>query len=122
MRFVNSALEASSVAFRFPPVLGVDELSLLLKKSAGTILADRCRAPHLLPPDVTPPGSKQPLWLTCDVLAWLAQFRRPTAPPPPSQAAMPRRGTSTKSERIEAHRRGITVAQLRGVEGQHAAR
>lgn len=59
----------------FPPVLGLDGLSVLLHKAPSSILADRCRAPHRLPPACTPPGCKQPLWLTADVLAWLTEFK-----------------------------------------------
>ena len=36
----------AAVGSQMPPVLGVSELSILLKKSPAVILADRCRAPH----------------------------------------------------------------------------
>jgi len=106
----------------FPPVIGLGELSVLLRKTPASVLADRSRAPHLIPPDCTPPGSKQPLWLLTDVLAWLAQFRRP-AVPPPAVAAAPRRGAPTKRERLLAARSGVTVPALRSglVEVQHVA-
>lgn len=100
-------------AFRFPPVVGVDELAILLKKSAATILADRSRAPHLLPPDSTPPGSRQPLWLLADVLTWLTQFRSPTVTQPRSIGNSQRRGAPTKAERIKANGQGISVTELR---------
>ena len=85
-------------------VLGIAELSVLLKKSAPAIIADRSRAPHRVPPSCEPPGSKQPLWILEDVIAWLRTHQRPTtaptapaAPPPPPR----RRGRPTKREQLE---------------------
>jgi hypothetical protein len=101
---------------QFPPIVGIGELSVLLRKTPASILADRCRAPHLIPPDCTPPGSKQPLWLLQDVLNWLAQFRRPAV------AVAPRRGAPTKRERLLAQQAGVSVPELRaGSEVQHVA-
>lgn len=97
----------------FPPIIGVGELSLLLRKSPASILADRCRAPHLIPPDATPPGSKQPLWLLEDVFAWLVQFRRPAAPQPAPATSIGRRGAPTKKERQAAAVAGVSVADYR---------
>lgn len=94
----------------FPPVLGIGELSVLLKKSPATILADRSRAPHLLPPDCTPQGSRQPLWLLADVLLWLGQFRRPVVS---SQGPHLRRGAPTKRERLLARQAGVSVSEWR---------
>lgn len=74
----------------YPPVIGLDGLSGLLGKAPSSILADRCRAPHRLPPACTPPGCKQPLWLTQDVLDWLAKHREPEIAAP--AVAAPRRG------------------------------
>lgn len=101
----------SDLGISFPPVIGVGELSVLLRKSPASILADRCRAPHLIPPDVTPPGSKQPLWLLQDVLDWLAQFRRPAAPGPAVFQTRP--GAPSKKERLWAQQVGVTVPELR---------
>lgn len=100
----------------YPPIIGVSELSVLLRKSPASLLADRCRAPHLLPPDCTPPGSKQPLWLLQDVLEWLAQFRRP-AVPSPAALTHPRRGAPTKDESIRAKEAGLSVRDLRAKGG-----
>lgn len=98
----------------FPPVLGIGELSALLKKSPATILADRSRAPHLLPPDCTPQGSRQPLWLLADVLAWLGQFRRPVmSSQGPHLVSVARRGAPTKRERLLARQAGINVSEWR---------
>lgn len=85
----------------FGPVLGLNELSQILRKSARSILADRSRAPHRLPPDCTPPGTRAPVWLMEDVLGWLRQHRhQPSAQPAPTQAAAPprKRGRPTKAE------------------------
>lgn len=93
-------------AANFGPVLGLSELSLLLRKSPGAIIADRSRAPHRLPPACTPPGSKQPLWLLDEVLAWLKQFKQPQAEKPP------RRGRPTKRAQLE--KAAQAAAQVEG--------
>ena len=94
-------LDASALG----PVLGLNELSQLIKKSPRSILADRSRAPHRLPPDCTPPGTRAPIWLLTDVLDWLKQYRhqpgeRQTAVAPTTPA--PRRGPGrpTKAEAL----------------------
>lgn len=80
-------------------VLDVGDLSRVLRKSASSILADRARAPHRLPPACTPPGTRQPLWILGDVLAWLRQHQEPAAPAPSPAAQAPRkRGRPTKAE------------------------
>lgn len=91
---------------QFPPVLGVSELSQLLQKTPSSIFADRSRAPHRVPPSCEPPGSRQPLWILEDVLAWLRQFQQPgVRPPEPVAAPAPRRrGRPTKREQIERQR------------------
>lgn len=84
-----------------PPVLGVEELSQLIKKSPAAIIADRSRAPYRLPPSCEPPESRQPLWLLDDVLDWLRHYQRVAVPPPaaPATPAAPRRrGRPTKAE------------------------
>lgn len=87
------------VALNFPPVVGITGLSELLGKSESTILMDRHRAPHRVPPECTPPECRSPLWLTADVIAWLAGFRRPAAPPPAPKE--PKKvGRPTKAEQI----------------------
>ena len=89
-------MEFQDNTFCMPPVLGISELSLLLKKSPAVILADRCRAPHRLPPSCEPPGTRQPLWLLEDVLAWLRQYQKQPTPAP----APTRRGRPTKREQL----------------------
>lgn len=83
----------------FPPSFGFEGLSVLLGKDVATIKADRCRAPHKIPPGCMPPGTKSPRWLLTDVLAWLASHReeepvqpmrrpgRPKKSPPPKGIA-----------------------------------
>jgi len=86
----------------FPPIIGIEGLSTLINKTPSTILADRCRAPHRVPPACTPPGSKQPLWVLEDVISWLRSYRETPAPPPaPPPPAPRRRGRPTKREQIE---------------------
>lgn len=63
----------------FGPVLNLDGLAKLLHRDRATILADRCRAPERVPPAHKAPGTKEPLWLLDEVLAWLRahpDFRR----------------------------------------------
>jgi hypothetical protein len=89
----------------FPPVIGVELLSVLLDKTPATIFADRSRARHKLPPDCTPPGAKSPRWITEDVVAWLRQHQRPAVPAPAQQPQEKRRfGAPTKAERVHRAR------------------
>lgn len=110
----SSFAAAATAGSAFPPVIGVDALSLLINKSPATILMDRSRAPHKLPPACMPPGTKQPLWLTTDVLEWLASHReaqekkKPTKREPQSKLGAP-----TKVERAEAGSLGLSVRELR---------
>lgn len=81
----------------FPPVIGVDLLSLLLDKTPQTIFADRSRAPHKIPPACVAPGSKSPRWVTTDVVAWLRQHQE-AAPAQEKPASARRVGRPTKAE------------------------
>lgn len=101
-----------------PPVLGVEELSQLIKKSPASIIADRSRAPYRLPPSCEPPESRQPLWILSDVLDWLRHYQRPGVPAPVASApAQPadtprRRGRPTKAE--QARRVRLNAEQKKG--------
>lgn len=100
-----------------PPVIGVAELSQLLRKSPGAIFADRTRAPHLLPPSCEPTGSKQPLWLLEDVLDWLRGFRRPAArAPEPEPMPARHRGRPTKVEQFAREAAANALREMRGQE------
>ena len=89
----------------WPPVIGVDLLSVLLDKTPASIFADRSRARHKLPPDCTPPGCKSPRWITADVINWLRTHQRPAVSAPAEQPQEKRRvGAPTKVERIRAQR------------------
>lgn len=94
-----------STSASFPPVLNVLQLAELIHKTPQSVLADRSRAPHRLPASCEPPGTKSPLWLLTDVLAWLSSHRRPTVAAPTTPVAevgtgspRPRRGRPTKAE------------------------
>lgn len=81
-------------------VLNALDLAQLLNKTPRSIFTDRCRAPHRLPPACTPPGTKSPLWILEDVLAWLRQYQQP-APAPDTTTQQPRRrGRPTKAEQV----------------------
>lgn len=102
----------------FPPCFGVRGLSALIGKDVATILADRSRAPHRIPPACSPPGTRSPTWLLQDVLAWLAEHREaPAAAPERASAKAPvaprRSGRPTKVEQAEARQLGISVRELR---------
>ena len=92
----------------FPPVIGVDLLSLLLDKTPQTIFADRSRAPHKIPPACTPPGAKSPRWIVEDVVEWLRQHKEA-----PAQAPAPVRkpGRPTKVEQVFRRREVEAAAQ-----------
>lgn len=105
MKFENfNFTSAVSGQMQILPILGVVELGLLLKKTPAGILTDRCRAPHLIPPSCEPPGSKQPLWILEDVIAWLRTHQRPTTSAPPLPPPPSRRGRPTKREQLMRQR------------------
>lgn len=107
---------AGNTAGNTANVIDVSDLSRVLRKSVSSILADRSRAPHRLPPACTPPGTRQPLWILDDVLDWLRGHREPAAPASASAAPQPaeaptttttapasakrRRGRPTKAEQV----------------------
>lgn len=84
----------------YPPVIGVDELSVLLNKTPQTIFADRSRAPHKVPPACVAPGCKRPRWITADVVAWLRQHQEAAADAPAKSEQPARAGRPTKAEQI----------------------
>jgi len=79
------------------PIIGIEELSSLLKRSKEVIKKDRSdpARKHTLPMAYKPVGTKNPLWVTEDVIAWLREH--PEEPPQPVKKL----GASTKRERIE---------------------
>lgn len=82
----------------FPPILGIEGLSNLLHKKPSVIIIDRCKRPYTLPPACTPPGTKQPLWITDDVINWLRQFEESNV------STKPKIGAPTKAVRIRKRR------------------
>lgn len=83
---------------QFPPVVGVEGLSILMDKTPMTIFADRSRAPHKIPPACTPPGSRSPRWIVADVIEWLRQHQEAAVPAPEKPASPRRVGRPTKAE------------------------
>ncbi|WP_049750240.1 hypothetical protein [Thiobacillus denitrificans] len=98
-----------------PPVFGVSVLSELIQKSPASILADRSRAPHRVPPSCEPPGSRQPLWILADVLDWLRHYQRPSVPPPAATAPdTPRRRGPGRPPKAEQARRAAAAQAQKG--------
>jgi len=91
-------------SYAFPPVFGVDLLSVILDKSPASIFADRSRAPHKLPPACTPPGSKCPRWILEDVIAWLRSHQEPPVIVE-TQAVVARRGPGAPTKAATVRRR-----------------
>lgn len=95
------------------PVLNLNGLAQLLHRHRATIKADRCRAPHRVPPAHKAPGTKEPLWLLDEVLDWLRTHSDVTR----ATAKTPRRpGRPRKADQVRKLR--ATRAQLTsGTEG-----
>lgn len=92
--------------------IGVNELGPILGKASQTIYKDLGRNPAALPPPLRIPGSSRTRWLMADVLAWLEACRTAPATTPPTSLT-PKRGASTKKERLGAERLGVSVQELR---------
>ena len=102
---------------QFPPVLGVDHLSILLDKAPASIFADRSRAPHKIPPAFMPPGCKSPRWLLEDVIEWLKQHPEPQTKPRATDALKRGPGRPSKAERLSAAAAGLSIAEFRKQQG-----
>lgn len=55
--------------------LGVEELSVLLRRAVDTIRSDARRRPETLPPRIVIPGTSKLLWLEEDVANWMKEHR-----------------------------------------------
>ena len=55
--------------------LGVEELSVLLRRAVDTIRSDARRRPDTLPPRIVIPGTTKLLWLEEDVANWMKEHR-----------------------------------------------
>ena len=77
----------------YPPIIGIEELSQLLKRSEGIIRKDRATdaRKHTLPPARKIHNTKNPLWITEDVIKWLREQPNDEAP---------KIGAPTKRDRI----------------------
>jgi hypothetical protein len=94
---IDDSPQQHTAASALGPVLNLDGLSLLLHRDRATIKADRCRAPHRVPPAHKAPGTKEPLWLLDEVLDWL----RAHPDLPRTVATAPRRvGRPKKAEQV----------------------
>ncbi len=55
--------------------MGVEELSVLLRRAVDTIRSDARRRPETLPPRIIIPGTSKLLWLEEDVINWMKEHR-----------------------------------------------
>lgn len=55
--------------------MGVEELSVLLRRAVDTIRSDARRRPETLPPRIIIPGTSKLLWLEDDVIEWMKEHR-----------------------------------------------
>lgn len=55
--------------------MGVEELSVLLRRAVDTIRSDARRRPETLPPRIIIPGTSKLLWLEEDVANWMKEHR-----------------------------------------------
>ena len=55
--------------------MGVEELSVLLRRAVDTIRSDARRRPDTLPPRIIIPGTSKLLWLEEDVDNWMKEHR-----------------------------------------------
>jgi hypothetical protein len=96
----------------FPPTIGptlnVDALAQLLYRDRATILADRCRAPERVPPAHKPLGTKEPLWLLDEVLAWVRAHPDSRADTKPAARRSP--GRPRKVDQVQRARASRFVA------------
>jgi hypothetical protein len=53
--------------------MGVEELSVLLRRAVDTIRSDARRRPDTLPPRIVIPGTTKLLWLEEDVANWMKE-------------------------------------------------
>jgi predicted DNA-binding transcriptional regulator AlpA len=56
-------------------IIGIEELSVILRKDESTIKVDLRRRPECIPPPVRIPGSSKLLWFESDVEDWLKKRR-----------------------------------------------
>lgn len=87
----------------YPPIIGTDELAILLKRK--NINIDKCLRPHTVPHSYKPTDTKQPLWITEDVVEWLRQFKETPKNLIPSAK---KKGAPTKAERV-ARRSAVEI-------------
>ncbi len=83
--------------YPYPPIIGLDELSILLKRNRNVLVKDKSERPHTVPPAQKPKDTKNPLWVTEDVIAWLREHPEHPEEKPQTIAKM---GAPTKRERI----------------------
>lgn len=99
------------------PTAGFDGLAELLHVSRSTIVTLHSRARHRLPPACRVPGSREPVWIISDVLAWLRQHPEgdsstdATDVQTPELAPAKRRpGRPTKAQQVAARKAAAATA------------
>lgn len=117
----QASASAVQIVLNFPPVVGYDGLSRLLGRTVQTLQADRCRNPASVPPASTPPGSRTPLWVVAEVIAWLQQHRESGARQATSKRRKAGPGAPTKAEKIAASEVGLSVKEWRALQKEGGA-
>lgn len=91
-----------------PATVGFDGLADLLHINRATVVTLHSRARDRLPPAFKAPGSREPLWIVGDVLAWLRRHPE-SSTQTDVQTAEPKQvkrrpGRPTKSEQVAARK------------------
>lgn len=111
----------SPILLNFPPSFGADILSVLIGLSVAAIHTYRSRARHKIPPACSPPGTRNPIWLLTDVLAWLASHREPVAVPPAPKPSKPSAAVSTRRRPTKVEQAAAQAAGFNGVKAHRSA-
>ena len=99
----------------FDPLITVDELSKLIRKSVPSIYSDLNRNPSSLPPSIRLPGSRRVLFHPETVKSWIAAHTDDVSPAVNSEArprsarraeGKRRRGRPTKESTIAKRQSG----------------
>ena len=110
---------ANSDSSQHPKLLTLQQLAEeFFGITATALYCRRHRDPNSIPPSIRIPSTKSLLFSRETVIKWFASYEENrekdnTFTHRPQSIAPKKKGASTKSERIEARKLGVTVKQLR---------